>query len=185
MNNQTKLVFVTQNQNKVNDARKLLPEFDIQHIDFVVPEIQSLDVKEIIEYKLKYAYEQVKQPCFVMDASLELDCLNGFPGPFVKWYFSKTVGAEKTCQIGNLLNQRGCKWTTVLGYFDGKNSHFIEESVKGSLPEAPRGENGYDWDVIFIPEGQDKTFAQMTFEQKQKYALTTKLLTGLKELVKN
>lgn len=160
-----------------------MPEFDIHHIDFEVPEIQSLDPKAIVTYKIKYAYEKTKTPCFVMDASLCLDCLNGFPGPFVKRYFSKTVGAEKTCQIAQLFNQPGCKRTTCLGYFDGTDTYFFEESVAGNIPKEPIGSNGYDWDVIFIPEGESRTFAQMTFEEKQQYAVTKKLLKRFSEFL--
>lgn len=170
------IFFLTQNQNKISDARILMSEFDIQQIDFEVPEIQEFDPREIISYKIKYAYEITKKPCFVMDASLFLDCLNGFPGPFIKWYFSKTVGAEKTCQIAQLFNQKGCRWTTYLGYNDGLETFIFEETIKGNIPNEPIGTNGYDWDVIFIPEGETRTFAQMTFEEKQKYALTKKLL---------
>ncbi len=170
------ITFVTQNMNKVEDARKLLPSFNLKHIDFDVPEIQSLDTREIAKYKLEYAYEKVKEPCFVMDASLELDCLNGFPGPLVKWYYAKSVGAQKTCDIAKLFNEFGCKWTSILGYYDGIKSVFLEESVNGTIPTEPRGSNGYDWDVIFIPEGESRTFAQMSFEEKQTYAVTKKLL---------
>lgn len=170
------LVFVTQNLNKVEDAKKLLPEFEIEHVDFEVPEIQSLDPREVTEYKIKYAYEKLGKPCFVMDASLFLDCLNEFPGPLIKWFFKYTVGAEKTCQIAKLFNQYGCRWTTVLAYFDGNQTHFFEETVYGKIPESPRGENGYEWDVIFIPEGETRTFAEMTFEEKQTFAVTKKLL---------
>jgi non-canonical purine NTP pyrophosphatase (RdgB/HAM1 family) len=179
------IVFVTQNLNKVEDAKKLLPEFEIEHIDFEVPEIQSLDPKEIAEYKIKFAYDKVQKPCFVMDASLFLDCLNGFPGPFIKWHFKHTVGADKTCEIAKLFNQFGCKWTTVLAYFDGKETHFLEETVSGKLPEKPRGTNGYEWDVIFIPEGDTRTFAEMTFEEKQSYAVTKKLMGRFKELLES
>lgn len=178
-----KLVFVTQNQNKLSDAQKLLPDFEIEHIDFEVPEIQSLDPKEIVKHKLEYAYGKVRKPCFVMDASLFLDCLNGFPGPFIKWWFEKTVGEEKTCKIANVFEERGCQWTTVLGYFDGKTTHFLEETVKGTLPEEPKGSNGYHWDTIFIPEGETRTLAEMTFEEKQSYAVTRKLMERLKKIV--
>ena len=178
-----KIIFITKNKNKLTDAQKLLPDFEIEHIDFEVPEIQSLDPKEIIEHKLQYAYEKVKKPCFVMDASLFLDCLNGFPGPFIKFWFEKTVGEEKTCQIAKLFNKQGCKWTTVLGYFDGKESHFLEETVKGKLPEKPRGKNGYHWDTIFIPEHETRTLAEMTFEEKQTFAVTKKLFHRLKKVI--
>lgn len=177
------IVFVTQNKNKVEDAEKILKNVQVEHIDFEVPEIQTLDPREVVKYKLQYAYKKVQKPCFVMDASLCLDCLNGFPGPFVKWYFSKT-GAKKTCEIAKLYGEYGCKWTTVLGYFDGKETNFIEESVEGSVPTEPRGQNGFDWDVIFIPNGENRTFAEMSFEEKQEYAVTKKLLKRFEEMVK-
>lgn len=177
------LVFVTQNKNKLADAQKLLPDFQIEHVDFEVPEIQSMDPKEIVVAKLRFAYELTQKPCFVMDASLFFDCLNGFPGPFIKWWFEKTVGDVKTCEIATLFNERGCQWTTVLGYFDGKETHFLEETVRGSIPNAPRGTNGYNWDTIFIPEGETRTFAEMTFEEKQSYAVTKKLLSRFQEML--
>ncbi|MBI2053599.1 MAG: non-canonical purine NTP pyrophosphatase [Candidatus Sungbacteria bacterium] len=179
-----KITFVTQNKNKLADAQKLLPEFEIEHVDFDVPEIQSLDPKEIIEQKLEHAYGKIKKPCFVMDASLALDCLNGFPGPFIKWWFEHTVGEEKTCAIAELFGERGITWTNVLGYFDGKDTHYLEETVKGTLPEKPRGKDGYHWDTIFIPAGETETFAEMGFERKQTYAPTKKLLRRLAEIAK-
>jgi XTP/dITP diphosphohydrolase len=177
------LIFVTQNPNKVRDAKKLLPEFSIEHIDFEVPEIQSMDLQEIAERKLQYAYKKVQKPCFVMDAALSLDCLNGFPGPFIKWWFEKTVGEEKTCKIAGLFKEYDCQWTTILGYFDGHDKHFLQETIKGNIANEPRGENGYHWDTIFIPEGEMRTFAEMSFEEKQSYAVTRKLLERLKDLV--
>ncbi|MBI4359691.1 MAG: non-canonical purine NTP pyrophosphatase [Candidatus Jacksonbacteria bacterium] len=179
------LTFVTQNSDKLADVSKLLPEFEIQHIDFAVPEIQSLNPREIVEHKLKYAYERAKVSCFVMDASLCMDCLNGFHGPFIKWYFTHTVGAEKTCKIASLFDEFYCTWTTVLGFFDGQETHFLEETVNGKISPEPRGTNGYEWDVIFIPEGDTRTFAEMTFEEKQSYAVTKKLLLRLKALIIN
>lgn len=172
-----RLTFVTQNVHKVTDAQKLLPQHEIEHIDFVVPEIQSMSPEEVAEEKLRFAYERVGRPCFVMDASLFLDCLNGFPGPFIKWYFEETVGGEKTCEIAKLFQQPGCEWITVLGYFDGTKATFFKEQVRGSVPASPRGANGFHWDTIFIPEGETRTFAEMTFEEKQSFAVTKKLFT--------
>lgn len=178
-----KLVFVTQNLNKISDAQKLFPDIEIDHINFDVPEIQSLDTREIVEYKLKYAYEKIKTPCFVMDTALSLDCLNGFPGPFIKWYYEKSVGAEKTCQIAQLFNQFGCQFTTTLGYFDGENTHFITETVEGQISNEPRGTNGYHWDIIFVPKGENRTFAEMTFEEKQSFAVTNKIFKRFREIL--
>lgn len=177
------LVFVTRNKNKLADAQKLLPDFAIEHLDFDVPEVQSLDSKEIIRHKLAYAYEKIKKPCFVMDASLALDCLNGMPGPFIKWWFEHTVGEEKTCAIATLFGERGMTWTSTLGYFDGRDTHYLEETTQGTLPPTPRGTNGYHWDTIFIPDGETRTLAEMTFEEKQSHAPTRKLLERLRDLI--
>ena len=178
-----KLIFVTQNLNKVEDAKKLLTQYSIKHINFEVPEIQSLNPREIIKHKLKFAYNKIKLPCFVMDTSLFINCLNGFPGPFIKWYFKDTVGAEKTCAIANLFNEYRCTWSTLLGYYNGEKTFFIEEKIEGIIPKEPKGDNGYDWDVIFIPKGQLRTLAEMTFEEKQKYAVTKKLLNKFQNII--
>jgi XTP/dITP diphosphohydrolase len=177
------LTFVTKNLNKVDNAQKLLTGWDIDHVEFDVPEIQSLDPREVIEYKLQYAFERVGKPCFVMDDSLFFDCLNGFPGPFIKWYYEKTVGPEKTCKIANLFQEYGARWISSAGYFDGKNTTFFQEEVVGTIPTEPRGTNGFSWDPIFIPEGESITFAEMTFEQKHQHTATGKLLRRLGEFL--
>ena len=174
-----KITFVTKNQHKLSDAQKLLPDFEIQHIDFDVPEIQSLNTREIIEAKLRFAVEKVQQPCFVMDTALSFDCLNGFPGPFIRFWDEETVGAKKTTQIANLFDQHGCQFKTGLGYSDGKTMQYFEQVLPGTIPPKPRGKNGYHWDVIFIPKGETKTFAEMTFDEKQKFAPQAKLLRRL------
>ncbi len=117
-----------------------------------------------------------------MDTSLYLDCLNGFPGPLIKWFFEQ-VGDHKICQICRLLQNQKCHYKTILGYFDGEKSHFFEEYTEGTIANEPRGTNGFDWDTIFVPEGHNLTFAEMTFEQKQQFAVTAKLLLKLENFL--
>lgn len=178
-----KLTFVTQNANKLRDAKMLLQNFEIHHVNFDCPEIQSMDPKEIIEAKLRYAYERVKEPCFVMDAGLYLDCVDGLPGPFVKFWLEKKSGIQKATKIARLVKQPGCKFRNALGFFDGKKIKYFEEVVEGKLPPGPRGKNGYHWDAIFIPKGEKRTFAEMTFEEKQKYAPQKKLFKRLSKFL--
>ncbi len=174
--------FVTKNPHKVQDAQKLLTKIQLCHKNIELPEIQSLDPKEIINFKLQTAFKKIQQPCFVMDTSLYLDCLNGFPGPLIKWFFEQ-VGDHKICQICRLLQNQKCHYKTILGYFDGEKSHFFEEYTEGTIANEPRGTNGFDWDTIFVPEGHNLTFAEMTFEQKQQFAVTAKLLLKLENFL--
>jgi len=178
------ITFVTQNKNKVADAQKLLPEFEIHHVDFEVPEIQSMSPEHIAEYKIKFAYEHAKEPCFVMDTAMFFDCLNSFPGPYIKDYYH-TVGPDLICTISHYLKNPQCHVTTVLAYFDGKKTIFFKETIPGSIPEKPRGNNGYAWDPIFIPQGATKTFGEMTFEEKHSYSVTKKLLRQFHDYVIN
>ncbi len=176
------IAFVTKNPNKVQDAQKLLTRIKLEHLNIDLPEIQSLDPKETITYKLQQAFLQVQKPCFVMDTSFYLACLNGFPGPLIKWFFSQ-VGDQKICQICASFNNYQCHYTTYLGYFDGYQTHLFSETVAGSIAPEPRGQNGFDWDTIFIPEGQQLTFAEMSFTDKQKFAVTSKLLARLENFI--
>ncbi len=178
------ITFVTQNLNKLSDTQKLLPNIHVQHINFDVPEIQSLQLQEIANYKIQYAYEKVQQPCFVMDTSLELRCLNNFPGPLIKWFFG-SVGAHTICQIAQTLHNNQCKRTTILAYYDGKQSTYFQESLTWTLPDTPRGDKWYDRDTIFIPPWDNRTLAEMSFEEKQSYAVTPKLLHRLVNFLQN
>ncbi len=173
------LIFATRNVHKVEDARKLLPDYDIQQVDFDIPEIQSMHIREIISAKLQYAYRQLLKPCFVMDASLSFQALEGFPGPLIRWFY-ETVGSEKIVRIIESLSDSRCTWETWLGYFDGSQEHYFSQALPGNVPPMPRGENGYHWDTLFIPEKETRTLAEMTFEEKQQYAPTRKLLGELR-----
>lgn len=176
------LVFVTTNTHKIADAQKLLPEYKIDHVDYEIQEIQSLHPNEVAEHKLRTAYAMVQKPCFVMDTSFCINSLNGFPGPFCKWWF-EMVGEEKVAHIVSLLEDTRCQVSSILGYFDGLKYHFLEETLQGSIAEKPRGTRGYHWDTIFVPKGSDKTFAEMTFEEKQSYAVTHTLLRKFHSLL--
>jgi XTP/dITP diphosphohydrolase len=91
---------------------------------------------------------------------------------------------KKTCEITKLFHQFGCKWVTALGYFDGNQTHFIEETVTGTIPTEPRGTNGYHWNLIFIPEADTHTFQEMSFDEKQSYAVTAKIFNRFKDILK-
>ncbi len=174
-----KIVFVTQNKNKVIDLQKILPNFQVENIDFEIDEIQSMSPEKVIEHKLKQAYEKMQIPCFVQDTSLFIESLNGFPGPFIKFFY-ETIGAETICKILENQENRKAIWKSIIGIYDGENITYLEEKVEGEIAKKPKGENGYSWDSIFIPTGEGKTLAEMTFEEKHKYTPTIKLLERLK-----
>jgi non-canonical purine NTP pyrophosphatase (RdgB/HAM1 family) len=125
-----------------------------------LPEIQSLDLREVLRHKAREAFVRLNRPAVVEDVSLELAGLNGFPGPLVKWLL-KASGPEGLIALcrgtGDWRARAVCG---VLGW-DGKREVWAEGVAEGTIAPAPRGASGFGWDPVFIPEGREHTFAQM------------------------
>jgi len=173
------IYFVTGNLNKLREAGQIL-EFEPKSVKLDLDEIQGLDTDKIAEHKAKQAWEEIKKPLVIWDQSLFINCLNDFPGPLIKWFWEK-VTLEKICQVANFLNNRKIYTRTTLTYYDGvQMKHFYGE-VYGKIPLEPKGTNGFAWDPIFIPEGYDKTFAEMTAEEKNAISMHRIALEKLRD----
>ena len=161
------LYFITGNKNKFLEVSSIIK--DVKQLDLDLPEIQSLDPQEVIKAKLDEAVKHQKGEFIVEDTSLFLDGLNGLPGPLIKW-FMQTLGNNGIYNIVEKLGNYSAEARTVIGYTDGKNIEFFEGSVKGQIvkPTAP---TNFGWDPLFQPEGYDKSFAQMTKEEKNKISM--------------
>ena len=82
------ITFITGNQDKADYLAKYLGH-PVDHLKLDLDEIQSLELKEIVEHKVRQAYEKVKKPVIVEDVSLEFEALGGLPGPFIKFFVEK------------------------------------------------------------------------------------------------
>jgi non-canonical purine NTP pyrophosphatase (RdgB/HAM1 family) len=160
-----KIVFLTGNKNKFEEARQMIS--DLEQLEVELTEIQGTDSKEVIVHKLKEGRKVVKGNFIVEDTSLCLECLNGLPGPLIKW-FLKTIGNEGLAKIAESFGNTNAEAKVVIGLAkeDGSNE-FFEGVAKGKVVK-PRGETTFGWDPIFQPEGYDKTYAEMGPEEKNK-----------------
>jgi non-canonical purine NTP pyrophosphatase (RdgB/HAM1 family) len=177
-----KILFITGNANKLKEAMAIMPE--IEGCDIDLPEIQELDTKKIIEEKL---YEAIKQKpgidLIVEDQSLVIDGMSGLPGPLIKW-FDKALGLEGLYKMALKMGNQESEAKTTIGYCSKNGEiNFFEAIIKGKIV-APRGSIGWGWDFIFQPEGFDKTFAEMTMEEKNKLSMRTIALEKLKKYLK-
>ncbi len=158
------ITFITGNQSKADYLQRLLG-VEVAHIKIDLDEIQSLDLKEIVEHKVKQAYEIIKAPVIVEDVSLEFNALNGLPGPFIK-FFVEDVGLKETCRILDSFTDKSAVARCVFGFYDGDKLELFEGMLDGQIAKDPVGSNGYGWDQIFIPSGYDgKTRAQLSHLQ--------------------
>ncbi|HNP79320.1 MAG TPA: non-canonical purine NTP pyrophosphatase [Candidatus Pacearchaeota archaeon] len=170
------IYFVTTNINKFKEVRSVIE--DVEQLSISLSEIQDIDAKEIVKKKLLEALEHTEKEIIVEDTSLYLDCLEGLPGPFVKW-FPRHLLVEITEKMGN--NKARAK--TIIGYAENKeNMYFFEGEIHGNIVKE-KGESFFGWDPIFVPKGESLTFAQMGTEKKNKISMRRIALDKLKEFL--
>lgn len=172
------ITFITGNQSKADYLAKYLG-FPVDHHKLDLDEIQSLDAKQIVEHKVRQAYDLIKTPVIVEDVALEFSALGRLPGPFIK-FFLEEMTFEEICSLLD-GKDRSAIAKCVFGYFDGSTLKLFEGSLKGSVPEKPSGDNGFGWDKIFIPEGYDVTRASLSEEDDRKTYLKIKPFEELKQ----
>jgi len=171
--------FITGNQNKLKEVQAIIS--GVEGIEMDLPEIQSLDPQEIITEKLKEAVKEKEGSYFVEDTALYLDCLNGFPGPLIKWFLDR-LGNKGIYDLVSNYENHNVVVKAVVGYSNGQDIHFFVGEVKGSIV-APRGESDFGFDPIFLPDGHDKTFAEMSSEEKNKISHRQQALMKFKEFL--
>lgn len=175
------ITFITGNQKKADYLARYLG-FPIEHIKLDLDEIQSLDLDEIVEHKVKQAYEKIKKPVLVEDASLEFIALGRLPGPFIKFFFEE-MWLDKICTLLWDMD-RGAISRTVYGYYDGTQLELFEGAHPGVITKSPRGDNGYGWDRIFEPAGYNwLTRAELDEEDHRKNYLQIKPLEKVREFL--
>lgn len=154
----TDITFITGNQSKADYLAKYL-DHPVKHMKIDLTEIQSLDLHEVVEHKVRQAYDHVHGPVLVEDVSLEFVAWGRLPGTFIK-FFVDEVPFEIICRMLD-GQDRSAVARCVFGYYDGEKVEFIEGGLGGRIAEEPAGENGFGWDKIFIPDGYTVTRASL------------------------
>jgi inosine triphosphate pyrophosphatase len=166
------VTFITGNQKKADFLAKYLGE-DIPHVKLDLDELQSLELREIAEHKVRQAYSKIGRPVLVEDIAFSLDALGGkLPGPFIKWFIDG-IGLGGICRMLDGYEDKGATTTVCYAYFDGERLEFFEDSLHGTVPEQPQGEDGFGWNAIFVPDGLTKTNAEMNEKETHQYSLRT------------
>ncbi len=170
------LYFVTSNEDKVKEAKKILDNYKIKQKKLDYPEIQA-KIEEVAKEGAKWSYEEINTPLFVEDSGLFIKTLNGFPGPFSSFVFEK-LGNRKIMDLMNKETNRKAFFKSVIAYTNGKEIKLFEGKVRGSISEKIRGKHGFGFDPVFIPEEKSKTFGEMIREEKNKYSHRRKVLSN-------
>jgi inosine triphosphate pyrophosphatase len=175
------LYFITGNKNKFEEIKEIIP--DLERLDMDLAEIQDMDARKIIEHKLKEALLHHRGKNFIVeDTSLCLESLKGLPGPLIKW-FLETIGCGGLADIAHASGNNKATARTYIGYArsDG-DIYFFDGEIAGTIV-PPRGESNFGWDIIFVPDGYKKTFAELGRAEKQKISMRKIAAKKLKEFL--
>ena len=187
------LIFATNNQHKVEEIRSIIGDeimvisLKEAGIDIDIPE-PYFTLEANASEKSRTIHELTKQNCFSEDTGLEVEALNGEPG--VK--SARYAGEEKNFQanidklLANLegLENRKAKFRTVISLI-WNNKEFLFEGVsEGKIIHKQRGEHGFGYDPVFVPDESEKTFAEMTLDEKNKYSHRRKAIDKLISFLK-
>ena len=155
---------VTGNRNKLIEAERILGmTLACEALD--LPEIQSLDMFEVLRAKGEEAWRRLRRPVVVEETGLELDALGGFPGPLVKWML-QAVGSQGIARTVHGLGDPRATARCALLYLDGTREVVAEGETRGELVLEPRGGGGFGWDPVFLPDGRTETYAELGVEVK-------------------
>lgn len=174
-----KLTFITANAGK---AKYLSDYFHIPiaHIKLDLPEIQSMDLQEIVKDKAQRAFDIVKKPVLVEDVSLIFKSLNKLPGPFIKWFLD-SLGNDGLCKLVDKLENREAYAEVKFALCDEYGVKIFSGTRKGTISDIPRGNAGFGWDSIFIPQGYHKTWAEMSDQEKHETSMRKIALKSVKK----
>jgi XTP/dITP diphosphohydrolase len=155
-----RVLFASSNKNKYNEANSILSKFGITAKFFKcnLEEIQAKTLEEVALHKVQNAFSQCARPVIVEDDGLFINSLNGFPGPYSSFVF-KTIGIEGILML--IKSERKATFQSVIAYCEKKQDVVLfNAAMRGKISRKPRGEK-WGYDPIFIPEGQNKTYAQL------------------------
>ncbi len=165
----TTLTFITGNAAKAEQLGRHL-EMPVHHQKIDLAEIQSLDLKEVVEHKAKEAYKFVQKPVLVEDTSLTFNALGKLPGPLIKWFLTELENAG----LSKLLNgytDHSAKAEVIFGLYDGSTMLFFDGAMEGEIAAGPKGDKGFGWDPVFIPKGHSKTWGEMDIEEQKETSM--------------
>lgn len=186
-----KIVFATNNKHKLEEIKDILgKDFEIVSLAEIgchedIPET-GLTLEENARQKSTYIVEHYNHDCFADDTGLEVDALNGEPGVHSARYAEGTdhdseANMRKLLSRMSSVKERTARFRTVISLIINGVEHQFEGRVEGRIATEKHGKEGFGYDPIFIPEGYDKSFAELGEEVKNQISHRARAVKKLAE----
>jgi len=187
------LVFATNNEHKLQEIRSILGDsinlLSLKDIDCHedIPETGST-LEANASQKARYIFEKYKINCFADDTGLEIPALNGEPGVYSARYAGDEKSSEKNMLkvLNNLtgITDRSAHFRTVISLIIDGEERLFEGIITGKIIESPKGNQGFGYDPIFVPDNYDMTFAELGNNVKNKISHRAKAVKKLADHLK-
>ena len=166
MQQSSELFFVSSNNHKFTEAQRILSNLGLEISLFktTLEEIQSNSLSEIAKRKALDAYSKVQKPVIIEDDGLFIDSLDGFPGPYSSYVYD-TIGNKGIMSLLEKIELRTAKFVAIIAYCNGDDVQLFESSIPGKISLSIE-EGGWGYDPIFIPDGESKTYANVSDKDK-------------------
>ena len=173
------IVFATNNANKLQEVREIvgsdcrvLSLAEIGCHDDIPETADTIEGNALL--KARWVKERYGYDCFADDTGLEVDALGGAPGVRSARYAAQEGGADHDSQANMRLllrymegkTDRRARFRTVMALILDGQEHLYEGKVEGTITEGPRGNDGFGYDPVFLPQGESRTFAEMSADEK-------------------
>lgn len=162
-----KVSFVSRNERKAREAIELMAPrgIEVRPVIQVVTELQTVDLRALVEDKCLKAFASVGRPVFVEHTALYLDALNSLPGGLTQIFWD-CLEVERFADLF-VSEPAKARAVSAVGYCDGKRIHTFTGALRGTVVGTPAGPRDFHWDCIFVPEGRSETLAQLGIEKNQ------------------
>jgi len=183
-----KIHYVTSNKAKFDEACKILDLADLEakgheivHTPLDLDELQGTSY-DIARHKIMQAYHELNEPCLIDDTSLYARAIGGLPGPYIR-SFLEAIGAEGLAKLISHYDDHSCTVVNHIAF--AKNGHeplFFEGILHGTIvmPRGTRVPNLTNWNAIFQPEGESRTFAEMSLDEMSLLSARSIALTNFR-----
>ncbi|MBO6050922.1 MAG: non-canonical purine NTP diphosphatase [Bacteroidales bacterium] len=188
------LIFATHNQHKTEEAREIAASFiQIKNLKDIgcfeeIPETADTLPGNALQ-KARYVQEHFHVNCFADDTGLEVEVLDGRPGVYSARYAGEHCSYQDNVdkllrEMKGMTNRRACFKTVIALILDGKE-YLFEGRVDGRIIEDQRGMSGFGYDPVFLPDGFDRTFAEMSEEEKNSISHRGRAIRKMMDFLKN
>ena len=155
--------FLSANDHKILQVKTILESNDdIKIIPYKekIEEIQTSNLQALVKDKVIKAFQKIARPVFVEHTGLYLEYLNGLPGGLTQIFWDN-LKSEKFAELFGRSPNCNAIAKSIIGYCDSKKIHYFAGEIEGIIAPNPRGKSIDYWDSVFIPNGYDKTYAEL------------------------